>query len=144
MIAYNFTKINFNLFLIIYIHFIDNESNEKPSDQAKSELNIISVKLTDINFTQLNNNGGNCLNKKRKTEDIYTRRGGVRMVVRDERRRASHNEVERRRRDTINKWIFELSKVIPDCSNDHHSKQVRNNALKYSLRKNINLFYLLN
>lgn len=40
-------------------------------------------------------------------------------IVRDERRRANHNEVERRRRDNINKWIVELSKVIPDCSNDH-------------------------
>jgi hypothetical protein len=39
-------------------------------------------------------------------------------IVRDERRRANHNEVERRRRDNINKWIVELSKVIPDCSND--------------------------
>ncbi|CAF0757596.1 unnamed protein product [Brachionus calyciflorus] len=39
-------------------------------------------------------------------------------VVRDERRRANHNEVERRRRDNINKWIVELSKVIPDCCND--------------------------
>lgn len=43
--------------------------------------------------------------------------GGVK-IVRDERRRANHNEVERRRRDNINKWIVELSKVIPDCSND--------------------------
>lgn len=39
-------------------------------------------------------------------------------VLRDERRRANHNEVERRRRDNINKWIVELSKVIPDCCND--------------------------
>ena len=44
--------------------------------------------------------------------------GGVTKVVRDDRRRANHNEVERRRRDNINKWIVELSKVIPDCSND--------------------------
>lgn len=43
---------------------------------------------------------------------------GSNRVVRDERRRANHNEVERRRRDNINKWIVELSKVIPDCSND--------------------------
>lgn len=40
-------------------------------------------------------------------------------TIRDEKRRANHNEVERRRRDNINKWIVELSKVIPDCSNDH-------------------------
>ncbi|CAN0285416.1 unnamed protein product [Lampetra planeri] len=38
---------------------------------------------------------------------------------RDERRRAQHNEVERRRRDKINNWIVELSKYIPDCANDH-------------------------
>uniref|UniRef100_A0A2I3SM74 Upstream transcription factor 2, c-fos interacting n=1 Tax=Pan troglodytes TaxID=9598 RepID=A0A2I3SM74_PANTR len=33
---------------------------------------------------------------------------------RDERRRAQHNEVERRRRDKINNWIVQLSKIIPD------------------------------
>ncbi|CAL1583307.1 unnamed protein product [Knipowitschia caucasica] len=37
---------------------------------------------------------------------------------RDERRRAQHNEVERRRRDKINNWIVTLSKIIPDCSVD--------------------------
>ncbi|KAM4538856.1 upstream stimulatory factor 2 [Odontesthes bonariensis] len=37
---------------------------------------------------------------------------------RDERRRAQHNEVERRRRDKINNWIVTLSKLIPDCSID--------------------------
>ncbi|KAL0962591.1 hypothetical protein UPYG_G00342180 [Umbra pygmaea] len=35
---------------------------------------------------------------------------------RDERRRAQHNEVERRRRDKINNWIVTLSKNIPDCN----------------------------
>ncbi|KAF7226791.1 upstream stimulatory factor 2 isoform X1 [Nothobranchius furzeri] len=37
---------------------------------------------------------------------------------RDERRRAQHNEVERRRRDKINNWIVTLSKMIPDCNMD--------------------------
>ncbi|XP_066500467.1 upstream stimulatory factor 2 [Hoplias malabaricus] len=37
---------------------------------------------------------------------------------RDERRRAQHNEVERRRRDKINNWIVTLSKLIPDCNVD--------------------------
>ncbi|KAG7457765.1 hypothetical protein MATL_G00230780 [Megalops atlanticus] len=40
-------------------------------------------------------------------------------VPRDERRRAQHNEVERRRRDKINNWIVTLSKIIPDCSTDN-------------------------
>lgn len=34
-------------------------------------------------------------------------------VKRDERRRLTHNEVERRRRDTINHWIEKLGSVIP-------------------------------
>lgn len=38
---------------------------------------------------------------------------------RDDRRRATHNEVERRRRDKINNWIVQLSKLIPDCSSEH-------------------------
>jgi len=31
-------------------------------------------------------------------------------------RRATHNEVERRRRDNINNWIMKLGKLIPDCA----------------------------
>ncbi|KAM6970677.1 upstream transcription factor 1, like isoform 2-T2 [Aplochiton taeniatus] len=37
---------------------------------------------------------------------------------RDDKRRAQHNEVERRRRDKINNWIVTLSKTIPDCTMD--------------------------
>lgn len=37
---------------------------------------------------------------------------------RDEKRRATHNEVERRRRDKINSWILKLSKLVPDCNSD--------------------------
>ncbi|XP_059370474.1 upstream stimulatory factor 1-like isoform X4 [Carassius carassius] len=37
---------------------------------------------------------------------------------RDDKRRAQHNEVERRRRDKINNWIVQLSKTIPDCTMD--------------------------
>ncbi|CAL1684509.1 unnamed protein product [Lasius platythorax] len=34
---------------------------------------------------------------------------------RDERRRVTHNEVERRRRDKINNWITKLGKLLADC-----------------------------
>lgn len=37
------------------------------------------------------------------------------LKKRDDRRRATHNEVERRRRDKINNWITKLGKIIPDC-----------------------------
>lgn len=41
---------------------------------------------------------------------------------RDDRRRATHNEVERRRRDKINTWIMKIAAVVPDCQMDQ-SKQ---------------------
>lgn len=37
---------------------------------------------------------------------------------RDDRRRATHNEVERRRRDKINTWIVQLSKIVPECAQE--------------------------
>ncbi|XP_057195615.1 upstream stimulatory factor 2 isoform X7 [Triplophysa rosa] len=46
----------------------------------------------------------------------YTAKMDSPRTPRDERRRAQHNEVERRRRDKINNWIVTLSKIIPDCS----------------------------
>lgn len=39
--------------------------------------------------------------------------------AKDMARRQQHNEVERRRRDKINTWINKISKVVPDCSDDH-------------------------
>ncbi|XP_022257577.1 upstream stimulatory factor-like [Limulus polyphemus] len=43
----------------------------------------------------------------------------VTRTVKDEQRKATHNEVERRRRDKINTWIMKLSKVVPNCTVDH-------------------------
>ncbi|XP_050464058.1 upstream stimulatory factor 1-like isoform X2 [Cataglyphis hispanica] len=37
------------------------------------------------------------------------------ITNRDERRRVTHNEVERRRRDKINNWISKLGKLLADC-----------------------------
>ncbi|XP_028831376.1 upstream stimulatory factor 2-like [Denticeps clupeoides] len=48
----------------------------------------------------------------------YTAKIDGSRTPRDERRRAQHNEVERRRRDKINTWIVTLSKIIPDCDMD--------------------------
>ena len=39
-----------------------------------------------------------------------------------DRRRATHNEVERRRRDTINAWIMQLAKLIPGLDMDDQEK----------------------
>lgn len=42
-------------------------------------------------------------------------------VVKDQKRRATHNEVERRRRDTINTWIDKLGKMLPDSDTSKES-----------------------
>uniref|UniRef100_H3A1Z9 Upstream stimulatory factor 2 n=1 Tax=Latimeria chalumnae TaxID=7897 RepID=H3A1Z9_LATCH len=63
-----------------------------------------------------------CCNTKRnqpeRDETFSLKMDGAR-TPRDERRRAQHNEVERRRRDKINNWIVQLSKIIPDCNTDN-------------------------
>lgn len=53
-----------------------------------------------------------------RTHNFTPKIDGTR-TARDERRRATHNEVERRRRDKINNWIVKLSKVVPECNMDH-------------------------
>ncbi|XP_059406763.1 upstream transcription factor 1, like [Carassius carassius] len=45
-------------------------------------------------------------------------KSGTPRASRDDKRKAQHNEVERRRRDKINNWIVQLSKTIPDCNVD--------------------------
>ncbi|XP_068236563.1 upstream stimulatory factor-like isoform X1 [Palaemon carinicauda] len=44
--------------------------------------------------------------------------------TREEKRRVTHNEVERRRRDKINTWICRLAKIIPECP-EAHSKSAQ-------------------
>lgn len=39
----------------------------------------------------------------------------IQFLQRDERRRVTHNEVERRRRNKINTWITKLGKLLPEC-----------------------------
>jgi len=55
-------------------------------------------------------------------EPMQFRKGENSRSSRDERRRATHNEVERRRRDKINTWIMKIAAVVPDCQMDQ-SKQ---------------------
>ncbi|KAL3266245.1 hypothetical protein HHI36_010426 [Cryptolaemus montrouzieri] len=67
---------------------------------------------------------------------IETNTGGLMNIKkRDERRRATHNEVERRRRDKINNWIAKLAKIIPEGSpsdvkgNGHYDGQSKGGIL---------------
>ncbi|XP_032836126.1 upstream stimulatory factor 1-like isoform X1 [Petromyzon marinus] len=49
-----------------------------------------------------------------RTHAFSASKGEGPRTVRDDKRRAQHNEVERRRRDKINNWIVQLSKILPD------------------------------
>ncbi|XP_041098232.1 upstream stimulatory factor 1 isoform X1 [Polyodon spathula] len=61
--------------------------------------------------------GGNQRSIAPRTQPFNTKSEAPR-TTRDDKRRAQHNEVERRRRDKINNWIVQLSKTIPDCTID--------------------------
>ncbi|XP_066566624.1 upstream stimulatory factor 1 isoform X3 [Amia ocellicauda] len=61
--------------------------------------------------------GGNQRSIAPRTQP-YNAKSEAPRTSRDEKRRAQHNEVERRRRDKINNWIVQLSKTIPDCTMD--------------------------
>ncbi|XP_074653060.1 upstream stimulatory factor-like isoform X2 [Tubulanus polymorphus] len=59
----------------------------------------------------------------------YTPKMEGARTTRDERRRATHNEVERRRRDKINNWIVQLSKLVPDCAAELKQGGIRNSEV---------------
>jgi upstream stimulatory factor len=50
-------------------------------------------------------------------------------VTRDDRRRATHNEVERRRRDKINGWIQQLAHLVPECNAEERRQNELRNLL---------------
>ncbi|KAM7440424.1 Upstream stimulatory factor2 [Porites harrisoni] len=45
-------------------------------------------------------------------------------IAQQTRRRIVHNEVERRRKDKINSWIFKLADVVPQCKWGKQSKNI--------------------
>ncbi|KAI4488598.1 hypothetical protein M0802_011488 [Mischocyttarus mexicanus] len=47
---------------------------------------------------------------------------------RDEKRRVTHNEVEKRRRDKINNWIFKLGELIPESGNSINDGDMKVNS----------------
>jgi len=53
------------------------------------------------------------------SEVSRNKRADRNVITRDAKRRLTHNEVERRRRDKINQWIMYMSKIIPDCAEEN-------------------------
>ncbi|XP_052473861.1 upstream stimulatory factor 2 [Carassius gibelio] len=111
---------------------LDPSSNEDaPAGEDTREKTAVSIqKAADPTFTQtagqfyvMMNPSDVLHSASQQTIAPRTHLYTVKMdsplrAPRDERRRAQHNEVERRRRDKINNWIVTLSKIIPDCGMD--------------------------
>jgi upstream stimulatory factor len=85
--------------------------------ESPSTMQNLKDSTKHHSFTSSSGSSNLSVNSSSSSSNNNNIQGGVKGV-RDEKRRANHNEVERRRRDNINKWIVELSKVIPDCSTD--------------------------
>lgn len=56
--------------------------------------------------------GAQSTNKKMVRRDVLPSKAVI-AKKRDDKRRATHNEVERRRRDKINSWITKLAALVP-------------------------------
>ncbi|XP_049285963.1 upstream stimulatory factor 1-like isoform X4 [Anopheles funestus] len=81
---------------------------KKNNDNVKQSRSANSVRGVQRNSEC---NGDTNLNRKQQ---------------RDDRRRANHNEIERRRRDKINNWIHELNKIIPAEHMNSPSSETQN------------------
>ncbi|XP_042884507.1 upstream stimulatory factor-like isoform X2 [Penaeus japonicus] len=106
------------------------QMNGSPSDSSETRLALITSDVpTDGNSAVvvsggqfyvisdvLTNTAPRSLTP-RTSESMMSQR--LTGTTREEKRRVTHNEVERRRRDKINNWICRLAKIIPDCPDAH-------------------------
>ncbi|KAM5237430.1 upstream stimulatory factor 2 isoform 4-T4 [Ctenodactylus gundi] len=100
----------------------DGPGAEEPTAVAIASVQQAAFGDHNIQYQfRTENNGGQTGTQRTiapRTHPYSPKIDGTR-TPRDERRRAQHNEVERRRRDKINNWIVQLSKIIPDCNADN-------------------------
>lgn len=125
-IQYQLCEVNRNDNTVAYrvVQVGDNHINNTELSIAAPINNTVQVLTSPINgqFYVLSN--GNEVVSSESTRTVAPR---VKLQIdnpqniltnikkRDERRRVTHNEVERRRRDKINNWISKLGKLLPEC-----------------------------
>ncbi|XP_014208455.1 upstream stimulatory factor 1 [Copidosoma floridanum] len=110
---------------VVHVNGAPNSELELPTSQAPLQVLTSPINgqfyvigsANDV-FTTAQTSGSIITPKTTATLQIETtpRTNTTGLKKRDDRRRATHNEVERRRRDKINNWIAKLGKIIPDCS----------------------------
>uniref|UniRef100_A0A034W0M6 Upstream stimulatory factor 2 n=1 Tax=Bactrocera dorsalis TaxID=27457 RepID=A0A034W0M6_BACDO len=88
-------------------------ANVTADGRANASRNTTSVASISVPDTQGNSTKRSCI------LEAYKKR--------DDKRRATHNEVERRRRDKINNWIFKLKEMLPTDginNNNNNNQQI--------------------
>uniref|UniRef100_A0A182YHJ1 Uncharacterized protein n=1 Tax=Anopheles stephensi TaxID=30069 RepID=A0A182YHJ1_ANOST len=81
------------------------------SSNDPSQCSFLVFKKNNDNVKQ--SRSANSVRGVQRTSECNGDTNLNRKQQRDDRRRANHNEIERRRRDKINNWIHELNKIIP-------------------------------
>ncbi|XP_043287371.1 upstream stimulatory factor 2 isoform X2 [Venturia canescens] len=103
----------------------DNELDLPTNQQSNNAVQVLTSPINGQFYVIGNANDvfttaqtSRSMSPRSGTIQIETPRStGPGVKKRDDRRRATHNEVERRRRDKINNWIAKLGKIIPECNN---------------------------
>ncbi|KAL0878606.1 hypothetical protein ABMA27_003685 [Loxostege sticticalis] len=110
--TYNFRDVQGGSVTYKLVHMTDDATNNMATNSPPHEYYVIS------------NPGevfGAPAEKKMKKEPVQAK-AITTAKRRDDKRRATHNEVERRRRDKINSWITKLAALVPDAMADSSSK----------------------
>ncbi|XP_034186609.1 upstream stimulatory factor 1 isoform X2 [Osmia lignaria lignaria] len=125
-IQYQLCEVNRNDNAVAYhvVQVGDNHTNNAELSLAAPINNAVQVLTSPINGQLYVLSNGNEVVTTDSTRSVAPR---VKLQIdnpqtiltnikkRDERRRVTHNEVERRRRDKINNWISKLGKLLPEC-----------------------------
>ncbi|KAH8387425.1 hypothetical protein KR093_006941 [Drosophila rubida] len=92
---------------------ITNKANNSNEHKASIKLEPDSTNLLFMNANGNNNNNNVNANGIAAVPSAGYNVKLDAYKKRDDKRRATHNEVERRRRDKINCWIFKLKEMLP-------------------------------
>uniref|UniRef100_A0AAG5D5A6 BHLH domain-containing protein n=1 Tax=Anopheles atroparvus TaxID=41427 RepID=A0AAG5D5A6_ANOAO len=94
------------------------------SSNDPSQCSFLVFKKNNDNVKQ--SRSGSNVRGSQRTSECNGDTNLNRKQQRDDRRRANHNEIERRRRDKINNWIHELNKIIPAEHMNSPSSETQN------------------
>ncbi|KAH9511367.1 positive regulation of transcription from RNA polymerase II promoter by glucose, partial [Dermatophagoides farinae] len=94
------------------------QSNPQVSYRVVISINPIVTTLLQTTTSSTGNNGPQILVMMPNNNTNNDNNQNTPKNVADQKRRMTHREIERRRRDKINDWIYALSKEVPDCATD--------------------------